>query len=244
MAVMMRWSAGLSAGSVLLHGAAVLLGAPLAVQWAHTGLWAVLAAALTAAPLTAAIGAGTEVAASGNGAGARANSGAGGCEKFGAEPRLSGGLTCVDRDDSSTCGDCGAYRSSARSCFCSRGRGAWWRVAVLLAPRAGPERAAALPAYGALAGSWLGACCLPLDWGSAWLQWPLPAAYGAVLGYAAAALGGVAFGGSHGGVGSCALAGVCAGGNAASKDPGADEAPGATGAIATRKSTRAKAKVP
>ena len=42
---------------------------------------------------------------------------------------------------------------------------------------------ASLSCAGVALGAWLGAICMVLDWGTAWLQWPLPVLYGAWLGH-------------------------------------------------------------
>ena len=52
------------------------------------------------------------------------------------------------------------------------------------------ERGCVAAAVGALTGAWLGSMFLPLDWGVAWIQWPLPPIY---FGCAGHALGIVSF---------------------------------------------------
>lgn len=44
------------------------------------------------------------------------------------------------------------------------------------------------PAIGTLAGSWVGAIPIALDWDRPWQAWPLTPAYGAVVGYIVATL--------------------------------------------------------
>ena len=36
---------------------------------------------------------------------------------------------------------------------------------------------------GAMLGAWVGAMFLPLDWGTWWIEWPLPLIYGSCLGH-------------------------------------------------------------
>ena len=61
---------------------------------------------------------------------------------------------------------------------------AWHRVILRAAPATGPELRAASSAIVGVLGAWVSAALfVPLDWGSAWLQWPLPLAYGLVVGH-------------------------------------------------------------
>ena len=47
----------------------------------------------------------------------------------------------------------------------------------------------AAPLIGTALGAWAGAFAVPLDWGAPWQCWPLPVAYGAVIGHGAGHLG-------------------------------------------------------
>jgi hypothetical protein len=64
----------------------------------------------------------------------------------------------------------------------------WSRVVLATHLCRGSERQAALPAGFALFGAWAAAAALCLDWGSSWLQWPLPVCLGAAFGHFAGAV--------------------------------------------------------
>ena len=55
-----------------------------------------------------------------------------------------------------------------------------------VAPATDHELRVASSALVGVFGAWVSAALfVPLDWGSAWLQWPLPIAYGLVVGHCA-----------------------------------------------------------
>ncbi|SCV74250.1 BQ2448_6682 [Microbotryum intermedium] len=58
-----------------------------------------------------------------------------------------------------------------------------WLRLFSLAPQTHLEVALLLPALGALAGAWLGAVPIPLDWDRAWQKWPTTCVVGALLGH-------------------------------------------------------------
>ena len=63
---------------------------------------------------------------------------------------------------------------------------AWHRVILRVAPATDHELCVASSALVGVFGAWVSAALfVPLDWGSAWLQWPLPIAYGLVVGHCA-----------------------------------------------------------
>ena len=63
---------------------------------------------------------------------------------------------------------------------------AWHRVILRVAPATDHELRVASSALVGVFGAWVSAALfVPLDWGSAWLQWPLPIAYGLVVGHCA-----------------------------------------------------------
>ncbi|KDE07315.1 hypothetical protein MVLG_02360 [Microbotryum lychnidis-dioicae p1A1 Lamole] len=59
----------------------------------------------------------------------------------------------------------------------------WLRLLSSLSPQTDLEIALLLPALGALAGAWLGAVPIPLDWDRAWQKWPTTCVVGTLLGY-------------------------------------------------------------
>lgn len=59
----------------------------------------------------------------------------------------------------------------------------WIRLFAELSPRNPIERALVYPTVGTFLGSWIGVIPIGLDWERPWQRWPLPTAYGAVLGY-------------------------------------------------------------
>ncbi|SCZ98823.1 BZ3500_MvSof-1268-A1-R1_Chr3-1g05643 [Microbotryum saponariae] len=59
----------------------------------------------------------------------------------------------------------------------------WLRLFSSLSPQTDLEIALLLPALGALAGAWLGAVPMPLDWDRAWQKWPTTCVVGTLLGY-------------------------------------------------------------
>ncbi|KAL1747930.1 GPI biosynthesis protein family Pig-F-domain-containing protein [Schizophyllum fasciatum] len=69
----------------------------------------------------------------------------------------------------------------------------WQRLFVEFEPRTAIERALALPSFGAVIGAWLASIALALDWDRSWQAYPLPPAYGAVIGYVVASVGAVVF---------------------------------------------------
>ncbi|KAF8211577.1 GPI biosynthesis protein family Pig-F-domain-containing protein [Mycena galopus ATCC 62051] len=65
----------------------------------------------------------------------------------------------------------------------------WVRVFAEFDTRTPIERALLYPAFGALAGCWLGAVPIALDWDRPWQTYPLPPAFGALGGYIFASVG-------------------------------------------------------
>ncbi|KAL1676634.1 hypothetical protein EV122DRAFT_215959 [Schizophyllum commune] len=72
-------------------------------------------------------------------------------------------------------------------------RFSWLRLFVELESKTAIERALAMPPFGAVLGAWLGSIALALDWDRSWQAYPLPPAYGAVVGYVLASVGAVIF---------------------------------------------------
>ncbi|KAL1733212.1 hypothetical protein EV714DRAFT_269886 [Schizophyllum commune] len=72
-------------------------------------------------------------------------------------------------------------------------RFSWLRLFVELESKTAIERALAIPPFGAVLGAWLGSIALALDWDRSWQAYPLPPAYGAVVGYVLASVGAVIF---------------------------------------------------
>ena len=62
---------------------------------------------------------------------------------------------------------------------------AWRRVFIELSVEGESQRAFLWTTIGTLAGSWMGALALPLDWDMPFQRWPLPLIYGASIGYIA-----------------------------------------------------------
>lgn len=67
-------------------------------------------------------------------------------------------------------------------------RSAWVRVLTGDVAWPVPHADVVFTAYGALAGAWLGAIPIPLDWDRAWQAWPLTILFGAYFGASCAAL--------------------------------------------------------
>ncbi|KIJ64725.1 hypothetical protein HYDPIDRAFT_28092 [Hydnomerulius pinastri MD-312] len=59
----------------------------------------------------------------------------------------------------------------------------WTRLFAELSPRNPIERSMVYPAVGVVAGSWLGAIPIALDWDRPWQAWPLTPLFGSLLGY-------------------------------------------------------------
>ncbi|KAF8624692.1 hypothetical protein AX17_007023 [Amanita inopinata Kibby_2008] len=59
----------------------------------------------------------------------------------------------------------------------------WTRLYAEISLRNSIERALVYPVLGALAGSWLGAIPIALDWDRPWQAWPLTPAFGAIAGF-------------------------------------------------------------
>ncbi|KAI5895005.1 uncharacterized protein SCHCODRAFT_02686473 [Schizophyllum commune H4-8] len=72
-------------------------------------------------------------------------------------------------------------------------RFSWLRLFVESESKTAIERALAIPPFGAVLGAWLGSIALALDWDRSWQAYPLPPAYGAVVGYVLASVGAVIF---------------------------------------------------
>lgn len=162
---LLRWLSGLAVGVVGLTLVASLLGAPW--PWepgaVHTALWALQVASVATAPVatTAALPTLWHVF------------------SFTAWRRTF--FTLADANDGITVAggdisDVGGKRSSSAGPV---------QELVERRRRGGAGgRDEVLRAKWALFGVWCGACAMPLDWGAAWLQWPLPLCYGTFFGHA------------------------------------------------------------
>ncbi|KAF9614224.1 hypothetical protein IFM89_016069 [Coptis chinensis] len=59
----------------------------------------------------------------------------------------------------------------------------WQRLFANTKPTGSLEYIICIPAHGAIIGAWLGAWPMPLDWERPWQEWPICVSYGAVAGY-------------------------------------------------------------
>lgn len=159
------WVCALLVGTIALHTAAVMLGAPATSKVAHTFLWSVIVSAFAVAPL-----------------------GPWSSSRIVNDSRAITRMLCplllllalkppgivkerLFEPPTSYPENSGDSKGVALVKQLSMERRS--RCAVLWGSR------------GAVAGAWLGSVLLLLDWRSSWLQWPLPPTYSAWLGYTA-----------------------------------------------------------
>lgn len=163
---LVRWFNGLAVGAVGLMLIASLLGAPWTWESGalHTALWALQAASVATAPVatTAALPTLWHVF------------------SFTAWRLTFFALADANDGIAAGGGDVSDVGGGKRSSSAGPGKEVDERGG-----RGGEGgRFAVLCAKWALFGAWCGACAMPLDWGSAWLQWPLPLCYGTFFGHA------------------------------------------------------------
>jgi len=157
---MLRWLGGLVVGAVGLILIASLLGAPLPWESGamHTALWALQAASVTTAPVATTAALPTLR----------------GLLSFTAWQRAFFSFEDATEERAGSTVSRGEERGERKSS----------RVQDEGAIGRGRGGRKVMRAKWALFGAWWGACAMPLDWGSAWLQWPLPLCYGTFFGHA------------------------------------------------------------